>query len=170
MSKAGRETEDVGIDRVPAYLPQCRLPQAQLVFPTEASMTPAVPAAPPRAGTCTARTCRQAGPIPHSGSCWLGHVGATGPCPTALPHTAPTPCSRSLSHTGNHRALASLPQTDWRSPGSGHLSLHQQSIITEHVCTLPGRVLTALYVPIVESCHSPRQWVLFVFPLYRKGN
>lgn len=95
-----------------------------------------------------------------------------GPCGghRALPHTAPTPCSRSLSHTGNHRALASLPQTDRRSPGSGRLSLHQQSIITEHVCTLPGRVLTALYVPIVESCHSPRQWVLFVFPLYRKGN
>lgn len=26
MTKAGRETEDVGVDRVPAYLPQCQLP------------------------------------------------------------------------------------------------------------------------------------------------
>lgn len=72
-----------------------------------------------------------------------------GPCGghRARPHTAPTPCSRSLSHTGNHHALAPLPQTDRRSPGCGRLNLHQQSIITEHVCTLPGHVLTALYVP-----------------------
>lgn len=38
MSKAGSETVEVtGVDRVPAYLPQFQLPQAQLVFPTEAS-------------------------------------------------------------------------------------------------------------------------------------
>lgn len=40
----------------------------------------------------------------------------------------------------------------------------------EHVRTGPGGVLTAPPVPHHRVRHNPRQWVLLMFPFYRKGN
>lgn len=61
-----RTREEGGVDQVPSYLPQLQLSaKVQLVFPTEASLTPAVPARPPRGSAWVACTSRQATPIPH---------------------------------------------------------------------------------------------------------
>lgn len=86
MSKAGRETEDVGVDRVPAYLPQGRLPQAQLAFPTEASVTPAVPAAPPRAAPALPALADKRDQFPTAVPAGWAMWGPQGPAPHC-PHT-----------------------------------------------------------------------------------
>lgn len=49
-------------------------------------------------------------------------------------------------------------------------SIPSSSIIIAHVHTGPGGVLTAPHVPHHRICHNPRQWVLLMFPFYRKGN
>lgn len=76
---------------VPASRPQLQLPQAQLAFPTEASLTPGASTRaarrPLRLSACAVCTCRQAGPDPHSGLLLAGPLGAA----RALPHTPPRP-------------------------------------------------------------------------------
>ena len=125
MSKAGREmVKDVGVGSHPTYQSQLSN-EAQLVFPREASLRPAVPAGPPRGSACSTCTCRQVGPIPHHRLLLAGprggHESPSKHCPHGLQPQLDPRGSRLCMFT------ASLPQPDCKPLATGiTMSVSQQ--------------------------------------------